>query len=100
MDTSNLQTTEVVVGMIIFFTARAWSSKMLFGDSVVGNQAVYHLACIIWIRLRIVSCAEVAFVLFPEIVYASMTLNFLFSGGYLFRKESRRTLDVRRTAIV
>ena len=39
------------VGMIIFFTARAWSSKMLFGDSVVGNQVVYHLASIIWIRL-------------------------------------------------
>ena len=47
-DPSNLQTTEVVVRMIIFFTACAWSSKMLFADSVVGKQVVYHLALVLF----------------------------------------------------
>ena len=42
LDTRNLQTTEVVVGMIIIFYG-AWPSKMLSADSVVGI-AITNLA--------------------------------------------------------
>ena len=41
-DAGNLQTTEVIVGMIIIFYG-AWPSKMLSADSVVGI-AITNLA--------------------------------------------------------